>query len=102
MKKFILFPLYFLIIGFLIISCFNNPKETTSTMLILKNVDCQDCYEEISTIIKATRGIYDLDITQSEDKSTILILIEYNPEIGDMDKIKMKLILKGYEIDSSK
>ena len=31
MKKFILFPLYLLIIGLLSIDCYNNPKQSNKT-----------------------------------------------------------------------
>ena len=107
MKKFILFPSYLLIISLLSIGCYNNPEQTTSSaMIILKNVhekdvehDCKDCHKQIYTIIKSVRGIHDIDITQSEDKSTILILIEYNHKIGNLSEIKRNLVSKGYELD---
>ena len=106
MKKFILFPLYLLIIGLLSIGCYNNPKQTTSAMIIVKNAhieegdhDCTDCYKKIYTIISNTKGIHDINITQSEDKSTVLILIEYNHKIGNLSEIKRNLILKGYSIE---
>ena len=106
MKKFILFPLYLLIIGLLSIGCYNNPKHSTSSMIILKTAhlevgeqDCKDCYKQIYTIINNAKGIYDIDITQSEDKSTVLILIEYNHKIGNLSEIKRNLILKGYSVE---
>ena len=107
MKKFILFPSYLLIISLLSTGCYNNPKQTTSSaMIILKNVhekdvehDCKDCHKQIYTIIKSVRGIHDIDITQSEDKSTILILIEYNHKVGSLSEIKRNLVSKGYELD---
>ena len=107
MKKFILFPSYFLIIGFLATSCYNSPKQTTSAMLILKNVhqknvvhNCESCYKKIyKTISNSTRGIEDINITQSEDKSTMLILIEYNHKIGSLSEIKRSLVLEGYRVD---
>ena len=107
MKKFILFPSYFLIIGLLATACYNNPKQTTSAMLILEDIhkkntihNCEDCYKKIYKIIKnSTRGIQDISITQSDDKSTILILIEYNHKIGSLNEIKGSLISNGYKID---
>ena len=106
MKKFILFPLYLLIIGLLNVGCYNNPKQTTSAMIIVKNAhveegkhDCTDCYKKIYMIISNAKGIHDIDITQSEDKSTVLILIEYNHKIGNLSEIKRNLILKGYNLD---
>ena len=106
MKKFILFPLYLLIIGLLSVGCYNNPKQTTSAMIIVKNAhveegrhDCIDCYKKIYTIIKNTKGIHDIDITQSADQSIVLILIEYNHKIGNLSEIKRNLILNGYNLD---
>tara|TARA_Y100000590_G_C15579202_1_gene961627 strand:+ start:912 stop:1241 length:330 start_codon:yes stop_codon:yes gene_type:complete len=108
MKKFILFPSYLLIIGLLAINCYNKPKQTTSAMIVLKDVhensttsDCNDCYEKIYKIVdNSTRGIKDIDITQSEDKSTILILIEYDHNVGNLNEIKNDLVLEGYNVDS--
>tara|TARA_B100000700_G_C14915333_1_gene794367 strand:+ start:717 stop:1166 length:450 start_codon:yes stop_codon:yes gene_type:complete len=107
MRKLILFPSYLLIIGMLTIGCYNKPKPTTSAMIILKNVhknnvehDCQQCYKKIYRTIKnSTRGIHDIDISQSQDKSTMLILIEYNHTIGNINDIKKDLIVAGYDTD---
>ena len=92
-------------IGLLTQSCVNNPKQTASTMIILKDVDCQDCYEEISKIITSNKGIINYTIAPSindgQDKSIILILIEYKQKRTDIEKIKMDLISRGYIIDSS-
>ena len=65
MKKFNLFPVFLLMIGLLTQSCVNNPKQTASTMIILKDVDCQDCYEEISKIITSNKGIINYTIAAS-------------------------------------
>jgi len=105
MKKFILFPPYLLIIGLLAINCYNKPKQTTSAMIVLKDVHehstTSDYYEKIYKIVdSSTRGIKDIDITQSEDKSTILILIEYDHNVGNLNEIKKDLVLEGYKVDS--
>ena len=105
MKKFNLFPVFLLIIGFLTQSCVYNPKQTASTMIILKDVDCQNCYEEISKIINSKKGIINYTIAPSinggKENSIILILIEYKQKGKDVEKIKMDLISRGYIIDSS-
>ena len=76
-----------------------------STMIILKDVDCQNCYEEISKIINSKKGIINYTIAPSvnggNENSIILILIEYKQNKADIDKIKMDLRSRGYIIDSS-
>ena len=107
MRKFILLPSFYLIISLLVAGCYSKPKQTTSAMIILNNVynndithDCKECYKEIyKTIENSTRGIIDIDITLSQDQSTVLIFIEYNHKIGSLDKIKSNLISLGYQVD---
>tara|TARA_B100001250_G_C19730272_1_gene758114 strand:- start:765 stop:1094 length:330 start_codon:yes stop_codon:yes gene_type:complete len=107
MRKFILFPSYLLIIGILAIGCYNKPKQTTSAMIILNNIhsndvahDCKECYKKIyKTIQNSTRGILDINITQSQDGTTVLILIEYDYTYGTLNEIKKNLMLNGYQVD---
>ena len=104
MKKFILFPLSLLIIGLSLQSCFNNPSKTISTMIILKDVDCQNCYDEISKIIKSEKGLINYTIAPSTNagkkNSFIIILIEYKKNYN-INQIKMDFLSKGYVIDDN-
>ena len=83
-------------------SCFNNSAQTISTMIILKNVDCQDCYAEISQILSLDSGIVNYTIAPSTNKGKenffIIILIEYKNST-DIKNIKMNLVDKGFIID---
>ncbi len=103
MKKFILFPLSLLIIGLLFQSCFNNPSKTISNMIILKDVNCQNCYDEILKIIKSEKGLVNYTIAPStnvgKENSFIIILIEYKKNYN-INQIKMNFLSKGYVIDN--
>ena len=101
MKKIILFLTYLLIIAnlLLIMSCYNNLNKPISIANItLIDVKCDDCYNEISSIIKKNEGIYDFEIFQSENESIIIINIRYNHKIGNLHTMKLNFISHGFII----
>ena len=60
MKKIILFPLFLFLCQLLLVSCF-GPKQDSSyiSLLTVSNLDCKNCYEELSNIIDSIKGIKD-------------------------------------------
>ena len=104
MKKFILFQNYFIIITILLSGCFNISKETSSSMIVLKEAKCENCYQDIKNIITSNKGIVDYSIslsqTKNQDKYYIIILIEHNYQLK-LENFKSDLSLKGYTIDES-
>jgi len=73
-------------------------------MIILKDVDCQNCYDEISKIIKSEKGLINYTIAPSTNagkkNSFIIILIEYKKNYN-INQIKMDFLSKGYVIDDN-
>ena len=103
MKKNILFHKFLTLISVvMLLSCFglnvNNNKVATTTIL-LTNLTCIDCDDEVNNIIRSIEEIEYYELWINNEKTMILLNIEYNYKKITINQINTMITSYGYRVE---
>ena len=101
MKKNILFHKFLTLISVvMLLSCFglneNNNKVAT---ILLTNLTCIDCDDEVNNIIQSIEEIEYYELWINNEKTIILLNIEYNYKKITISQINTMITSYGYSIE---
>ena len=103
MKKNILFhKLLTLISVVMLLSCFGlNEKNNKMATILLTNINltCTDCNSEVNKIIQSIEEIEYYELWINNEKTTILLNIEYDYKKITMDQINTIITSHGYSME---
>ena len=101
MKKNILFhKLLIFIVVISSISCFVTNKDSQQmTTIVITNLSCSDCSNEIDGMINDIQGIEYYEIWMNNDNTVALLNFRYNSEKNNLNKINDKITSNGYSIE---
>ena len=101
MKKNILFhKLLIFIVVISSISCFvANKNSQQMTTIVITNLECSDCNNEIDEMIGAINGIDYYEIWINNDNSVVLLNFKFNSEKVDLNIINDIITSYGYKVD---
>ena len=100
MKKNILFHKFFTLISvIMVVSCFGiNGNDNKMTTIVLTNLSCEYCYDEVSEIIQSIEDIESCEYNISNDKTVMILNITYNNKIT-ADHIHTIVASNGYNVE---
>jgi len=96
-----LFHKFIIIIALILsISCYvnNNPSQQMTTM-VLTNLPCSDCKNEIEIMIDKIDGIHEYEIWMNNEKTVVLLNFKYNNNKIQINEISNKITSNGYSIE---
>ena len=101
MKKNILFyKLMPLISVVMLLSCFGlDEKNNKMATILLTNLTCTDCDSEVNKIIQSIEEIEYYELWINNEKTTILLNIEYNYKKTTINQINTMIASHGYRIE---
>ena len=101
MKKNILFhKLLIFIVVISSISCFVANKDSQQmTTIVITNLSCSDCSNEIDEMINDIQGIEYYEIWMNNDNTVALLNFRYNNDKTDLNKINDEITSRGYSIE---
>ena len=101
MKKNILFhKLLTLISVVMLLSCFGlDEKNNKMATILLTNLTCTDCDSEVNEIIQSIEEIEYYELWINNEKTTILLNIEYNDKETTIDQINTMIASHGYRVE---
>ena len=101
MKKNILFhKLLIFIVVISSISCFVTNKDSQQmTTIVITNLSCLDCKNEINDMINDMKGIEYYEIWINNDNSVALLNFKYNSQKIHLAQINDKIISNGFTIE---
>ena len=101
MKKKILFhKLLIFIVVISSISCFvANKTSQHMTTIVITNLECSDCNNEIDGMISNINGIEYYEIWMSNDNSVVLLNFRFNSEKINLEEINGQIKSKGVNVE---
>ena len=82
------------------ISCFVANKDSQQmTTIVITNLSCSDCSNEIDEMINDIQGIEYYEIWMSNDNTVALLNFRYNSKKIDLKIINDEITSNGYSID---
>ena len=101
MKKNILFhKLLIFIVVISSISCFvANKNSQQMTTIVITNLECSDCNNEIDEMISNINGIEYYEIWMSNDNSVALLNFRFNSEEINLEAINDKIKSRGFNVE---
>ena len=101
MKKNILFhKLLTLISVVMLLSCFGlDEKNNKMATILLTNLTCIDCDSEVNEIIQSIEEIEYYELWINNEKTTILLNIEYNYKKITINQINTMITSYGYRVE---
>ena len=101
MKKNILFhKLLIFIVVISSISCFvTNKTSQHMTTIVITNLECSDCNNEIDEMISNINGIEYYEIWMSNDNSVALLNFRFNSEKINLEEINGQIKSNGFNVE---
>ena len=101
MKKNILFhKLLTLISVVMLLSCFGlDEKNNKMATILLTNLTCIDCDSEVNKIIQSIEEIEYYELWINNEKTTILLNVEYNYKKTTINQINTMIASYGYSVE---
>ena len=88
---------------FIVLSCFNqNDNSISLATITLKNIDCDNCFQELENDIELLYGIHESEMYLSNNKKIILLNIKYDNQKTNIDIINNKIKEYGFNIEGIK
>ena len=99
-KNILLHKLLALISIVMLLSCFGlDEKNNKMATILLTNLTCTDCDSEVNEIIQSIEEIEYYELWINNEKTTILLNIEYNDKETTIDQINTMIASHGYRVE---
>ena len=84
----------------MLLSCFGlDEKNNKMATILLTNLTCTDCDSEVNEIIQSIEEIEYYELWINNEKTTILLNIEYNDKETTIDQINTMIASHGYRVE---
>ena len=84
----------------MLLSCFGlDEKNNKMATILLTNLTCTDCDSEVNKIIQSIEEIEYYELWINNEKTTVLLNIEYNHKKTTIDQINTVIASHGYRVE---
>ena len=84
----------------MLLSCFGlDEKNNKMATILLTNLTCTDCDSEVNKIIQSIEEIEYYELWINNERTTILLNIEYNYKNTTIDQINTMIASHGYRVE---
>ena len=84
----------------MLLSCFGlDEKNNKMATILLTNLTCTDCDSEVNKIIQSIEEIEYYELWINNDKTTVILNIEYNYKKTTINQINTMIASHGYRVE---
>ena len=84
----------------MLLSCFGlDEKNNKMATILLTNLTCIDCDSEVNKIIQSIEEIEYYELWINNEKTTVILNIEYNYKKTTIDQINTMIASHGYGVE---